>query len=160
MDKGIKTYYEMENGEHFFTVKLSAREAKKEALQRAVSRMFKADWVVMAGLWLDDENGEPDIMDEFGPEGDALWTRLLNGVALFEDMANAKEALDEELRTQDYKDYQAEVDIKKDELDGEELEAALAELDRENAALLQRLSDLNTRLQEATSKYDSNFPEE
>ena len=74
-----------------FTAKLSDKQAKKEALQRAVSRMLKADWVVMSDLWIDDKNGNGELerTDEFGPEGDALWTKLLNGVSLFEAMTKA-----------------------------------------------------------------------
>lgn len=76
---------------YYFTAKLFDKQAKKEALQRAVSRMLKADWVVMSDLWIDDKNGNGELehTDEFGPEGDALWTKLLNGVSLFEAMTKA-----------------------------------------------------------------------
>lgn len=139
------------------TVRLSKNEAKREALQRAVSRMFKADWVVMAGLWLDDENGVPEEMDEFGPEGDALWTRLLNGVALFEEMEDARKAVEDFKKdSTEYKDYLNDLNPDDGELD----EAALEALNKKYEAVLQELNVLETALQAAEFKYDSNFPEE
>lgn len=89
-----------EDSKHFLKVKLSEKETKKEALRRAVSRMLKADWVVMADLWIDDVNGDGTLDDkeELGPEGDALWTRALNGQIWFEDIANARRVRDEVLK--------------------------------------------------------------
>lgn len=115
----------------YLAVKLSNKEAKKEALQRAVSRMLKADWVVMADLWIDDKNGNGELerTDEFGPEGDALWTKLLNGVGLFEAVAKAASArndfLDDNNQGPDFVDN---VTVYKEELErlNKELAASVA----------------------------------
>lgn len=162
LNRLIAAEYQTAKAAHYLTVKLSESEAKEEALQRAVSRMLKADWVVMAGLWLDDENGIPDAMDEFGPEGDGLWTRLLNGVALFEDMENAKKATTDFKLTPNYRQYLKDVDkVNGDEgMDEESRQAALAALNKEYETVLQELGALETKLQAAIFKYDSNFPEE
>lgn len=91
-----KAYPETEEPTTHLKVKLSEKEAKKGALQRAVSRMLKADWVVMSDLWIDDENDLEDLTDdELGPEGDALWAKLLNGVGLFEEMESAQANVDD-----------------------------------------------------------------
>lgn len=100
LNGGVTAAYEKEEVSTFLAVKLSKKEAKKDALQRAVSRMLKADWVVMADLWIDDNDSLKNLDDdEFGPEGDALWTKLLNGVGLFEDMQEAINAYDQEVGT-------------------------------------------------------------
>eukprot|EP00903_Cladosiphon_okamuranus_P009929 g9426.t1 len=165
----IAAEYETPKRTHFLTVKLSKSEAKEEALQRAVSRMFKADWVVMAGLWLDDENDIPDDADEFGPEGDALWTRLLNGLALFDDMKNATEAVAAfKIKTSDaeeildYPGYEQEVDMVNgnEDLDDASRKLELEKVDKKYKAVLQQLIALEEKEQAAKFKYDSNFPEE
>eukprot|EP00752_Nemacystus_decipiens_P018566 g16645.t1 len=159
----IEDEYEPAKPSHYLTVTLSKAEEKEQALQRAVSRMFKADWVVMAGLWLDDENGIPDAMDELGPEGDALWTRLVNGVTLFEDADDARKAVEDfKANDADYQEYQSEVDAMNVDgnLDEDGRNAALAALNEQYEAVLRALSDLEAARQAAEFKYDSNFPQE
>lgn len=78
----------------YIIVNLSDKEAKKTALQRAVSGMLKADWVVLRDLWFEDEDSSGVFdSDELGPEGDSLWSRILSGVGLFEEMKEADQAL-------------------------------------------------------------------
>jgi len=78
----------------FFTAKLSGDETKKTALQRAASEMLKADWGILRNAWIDDENVLDDPEDEnLGPEGDALWEKVVKGVRLYCSMADAEEKL-------------------------------------------------------------------
>lgn len=89
-----------------FEVRLSDSETKKTALQRAVSGMLKADWVVLRDLWLEDEDNSGDFdSDELGPEGDSLWSRILAGVGLYEEKETAVKRL--EKRTKERADDNA-----------------------------------------------------
>lgn len=69
----------------YMWINMSKKEAKQEALQRAASGMLRADWKVVAELWIEDEKATV-LDDALGPEGDSLWTRVLNGVGLFEKL--------------------------------------------------------------------------
>ncbi|CAM9439312.1 unnamed protein product [Ectocarpus fasciculatus] len=84
----------------YITARLSSSsddsDERATALQRGVSGMLKADWLVLRDLWVEDEKN-PDLPtdDELGPEGYSLLSRIIKGIPSFVKMETAKEALED-----------------------------------------------------------------